>query len=350
MDDALVVVLFLAVMAYAILGGADFGSGFWDLTAGGAERGARPRALIELAVGPVWETNHTWLIFDLVILWTCFPVAFESIMSTLFIPLMLAALGIVMRGSSFAFRKMSVQLRYRRAFGAFFALSSVITPFFFGVVAATIAVGNVPVGNAAATDRGWWSPTAFSVGFLAIGLCAFTSALLLGRDAERLGATDLVEYFRLRAIGSGVVCGALSVAVLISVLASGSYLADGLEGKALALMVISGLLAIAAIVLVARHKPGTARLFGAGAVAVVLAGWGIAQYPYLLPTSLTIDEGAAPTSTLTAVFVIVVIALAIILPSLGLLFRLDQGSKLEIESLDEVAAANAGHALSSQLQ
>lgn len=342
MADVLVAVLFAGVMAYAILGGADFGSGFWDLTAGGAERGARPRALIELAVGPVWETNHTWLIFCLVILWTSFPLAFASIMSTLFIPLTLAAFGIVLRGASFAFRKASAQLRYRRLFGAFFALSSVVTPFFFGVVAATIAVGNVPVGNAAAGDRGWLSATAVSVGLLAVGLCAFTAAILLCRDAERLGATDLVEHFRARAIGAGVVCGALSAVVLASALASDTYLAEGLKGKAMPLLIGSGVAAVAAIVLVARGKPGTSRLFGAAAVAVVLAGWGIAQYPYLLPTSLTIDQGAAPPSTLRAVFVIVVVALAIILPSLGLLFRLDQSSRLEIESLDEVAATNAG--------
>src|SRR5262249_42634693 len=156
----------------------------------------------------------------------------------------------------------SVQLRYRRAFGVFFALSSVITPFFFGVVAGTIAVGNVPVGNAVATDRGWLSATAVSVGLLAVGLCAFIAAMLLCRDAERMGATDLVEHFRVRAIGAGVVCGALSAAVLATVLATDSYVSEGLKGKALPLLILSGVAAIAAIVLVARGKPGTARLFG----------------------------------------------------------------------------------------
>ena len=105
MSEAVAVVLFFGVTAYALFGGADFGSGFWDLTAGGAERGSRPRAVVSHSIGPVWEANHVWLIFVLVVMWTAFSEAFASIMLTLFVPLTLAALGIVLRGSSFAFRK-----------------------------------------------------------------------------------------------------------------------------------------------------------------------------------------------------------------------------------------------------
>ena len=97
--------LFFGVTAYAVFGGADFGAGFWDLIAGGAERGERPRAVVDHSIGPVWEANHVWLIFCLVVLWTGFSEAFASITLTLFVPLSLAALGIVLRGSSFAFRK-----------------------------------------------------------------------------------------------------------------------------------------------------------------------------------------------------------------------------------------------------
>src|SRR5437764_15295000 len=135
MTDVAAVILFVGVTAYAVFGGADFGAGFWDLVAGGADRGERPRALIDHSIGPVWEANHVWLIFTLVVLWTAFSEVFASIMLTLFVPLTLAALGIVLRGSSFAFRKAVLRTRYQRVFGAAFASSSVLVPYCLGSVA-----------------------------------------------------------------------------------------------------------------------------------------------------------------------------------------------------------------------
>ena len=137
--DLVAAVLWLGVTVYAVLGGADFGAGLWDLLAGDAQQGEAPRNLIDASIGPVWEANHTWLIFDLVILWSAFPVAFASVMSTLFIPLTLAAFGIILRGSGFAFRKYTQRLSTRRTFGATFAASSVITPFFLGTALGAIA-------------------------------------------------------------------------------------------------------------------------------------------------------------------------------------------------------------------
>src|SRR3954463_12140908 len=139
------VVLFVGVVAYAVLGGADYGAGFWDLTAGGARRGREPRHLIDETLAPVWEANHVWLIFCLVMLWTAFPRAFAAIMTTLYLPLGLAALGIVVRGSGFAFRKVVVRTSYQRLAGAAFAASSVVTPFFLAAVGGGIASGRVPL-------------------------------------------------------------------------------------------------------------------------------------------------------------------------------------------------------------
>src|SRR5205807_4698936 len=130
-----------------VFGGAGFGAGFWDLAAGGAERGRPPRALVDQSIGPVWEANHVWLIFCLVVLWTAFPTAFSAIMTTLYVPLGLAALGIVLRGSGFAFRKFVLRTAEQRVTGVAFAASSVITPFFFGTVAGGIASGRVPSGG-----------------------------------------------------------------------------------------------------------------------------------------------------------------------------------------------------------
>ena len=151
--DAVAGVLWIGATLYAVFGGADFGAGLWSLLAGRGERGERARELVDWAIGPVWEANHVWLIFVLVVLWTGFSVAFESIMSTLFIPLSLAALGIVLRGSGFAFHKLARQLRYRRLAERLFGLFSLLTPFFMGTVVGAIASGRVPVGNAAGRRR-----------------------------------------------------------------------------------------------------------------------------------------------------------------------------------------------------
>jgi cytochrome d ubiquinol oxidase subunit II len=176
--NSVAIVLVVGVTLYAVLGGADFGAGFWDLTAGGTQRGTEPRALIAHAIGSVWEVNHVWLVFCLVVLWTGFGPAFASIMTTLSIPLSLAALGIVLRGSGFAFRKETERLAPKRLFGAVFAFSSAIVPFFFGAVIGGIVSGRVPVGNAAGDlITSWWNPTSAFVGVLAVTMCAYLSAV-----------------------------------------------------------------------------------------------------------------------------------------------------------------------------
>src|SRR5262245_59100733 len=171
MSTVVAVVLLLAITAYAVFGGADFGAGFWDLTAGGEERGSRPRGLIERSIGPVWEANHVWLIFIFVVSWTAFSEAYGSIMLTLFVPLTLAALGIVFRGASFAFRKAVVDSGHKRLFGALFAASSLLVPYFFGSVAGGIASGRVPAGGKAGDPvDSWLKPTANLAGMTAEAL------------------------------------------------------------------------------------------------------------------------------------------------------------------------------------
>ena len=211
--DLVAVVLFVGVTAYALFGGADFGAGFWDLIAGGADRGERPRALVDHSIGPVWEANHVWLIFCLVVLWTAFSEAFASIMLTLFVPLTLAALGIVMRGSSFAFRKSVLRTRDRRTFGAIFAVSSVLVPYCMGAVAGAIASGRVPSGGKAgdAWDS-WVNPTSILGGVLAVAACAYLASVYLVWDARRLDDSSMVEYFRRRAVVAAIVVGVIAFA------------------------------------------------------------------------------------------------------------------------------------------
>src|SRR5918999_2095345 len=208
LPELAVALLLIGLTAYVVLGGADFGAGFWDLTAGGAERGAPVRAMIKRAMSPVWEANHVWLIFVLVVLWTAFPEAFGSIMSTLAIPLFVAALGIVLRGGAFALKGEAATIGEARALGATFALSSVVTPFFLGAAAGAIAAGEVPVGNAAGDEWGSWTGALpILVGLIAVASGAHLAAVFLGADARRAGQPELVHAFRVRALGSGVVAG-----------------------------------------------------------------------------------------------------------------------------------------------
>src|SRR6476659_3552673 len=211
MSTAAAIVLFVGVTAYAIFGGADFGAGFWDLVAGGTDRGGRPREVIDHSIGPVWEANHVWLIFCFVVLWTGFSEAFSSITLTLFVPLAIAALGIVLRGSGFAFRKTVFRTRDRRNFGAAFAISAVIVPYCMGAVAGAVASGRVPAGGRAGDPwHSWVNPTSVLGGVLAVVTVTFLSAVYLVWDSGRLGDDAMVEYFRRRAIAAAVLAGAIA--------------------------------------------------------------------------------------------------------------------------------------------
>jgi cytochrome bd ubiquinol oxidase subunit II len=333
--DAVAVVLFVGVIAYAIFGGADFGAGFWDLLAGGAERGDRPRKLIDKSIGPVWEANHVWLIFCLVVLWTAFSEAFASITLTLFVPLTLAALGIVLRGSSFAFRKAVFVTSERRVFGAIFAISSVLVPYCMGAIAGAIASGRVPAGGKAGDPwDSWVNPTSILGGILAVTAVAYLAAVYLTWDAKRLGDDSLVDYFRLRAVVASIVAGAVALAGIYVLYHDSRYLFDGLTARALPLVILSAICGVGSMALLLRQAHRGARLLAIGAVATVIAGWGVAQWPYVLPETLKVEQAAAPSGTLTAVLVVFAVAVVTILPSIGLLYVLDQKSLLPGEGAE----------------
>jgi cytochrome d ubiquinol oxidase subunit II len=340
--DLVAVVLFFGVTAYALFGGADFGAGFWDLIAGGPERGSKPRALVDHSIGPVWEANHVWLIFCLVVLWTAFSEVFASVTLTLFVPLTLAALGIVLRGSSFAFRKYVFRTRDRRALGATFAISSVLVPYCMGAVAGAIASGRVPAGGQAGdTWSSWVNPTSILGGVMAVTVCAYLAAVYMVWDARRIGDDEMVEYYRRRAVVAAIVAGVVAVAGIFVLHADATYLFHGLLSRGLALVIVSGLCGLGSLVLLLRGAHRGARLLAVGAVATVIWGWGVAQWPYLLPTSVKIESAAAPSGTLTAVLVVFVIAAVVILPSLGLLYVLDQKSLLTSDSSEPSSEPSA---------
>jgi cytochrome bd ubiquinol oxidase subunit II len=331
--DAVAAVLWVGVTLYAVFGGADFGAGFWTLVAGGGERGKRARALIDWAIGPVWESNHVWLIFILVVLWTAFSEAFASIMSTLFIPLSLAALGIVLRGAGFAFHRVAARASARRLATGAFALSSVLTPFFMGTVAGAVASERVPIGNAKGDPvTSWLNPVSLVIGVLFVAAGAYLAAVFLASDARRFGDPVLERYFVVRALGAAVAAGVVAVAGIVVLHSDARYIYDGLVDEGLPLVITSGVCGAAALLLLWRHARRGVRVLAVGAVVAVIWGWGVAQYPYLLPQTLTIDEGAASSETLTSLLVVFGVALLVVVPALALLYTLDQRTVLEEET------------------
>jgi cytochrome d ubiquinol oxidase subunit II len=328
--NAVAVVLVVGVTMYAVFGGADFGAGFWSLLAGGGERGRRPRALIDWAIGPVWEANHVWLIFVLVVLWSGFPSAFESIFSTLFIPLSLAAFGIVLRGAGFAFQHTARRARGRALATTVFGASSVLTPFFLGTVVGAVAGGRVPVGNAAGDAvTSWLNLLSFVTGALFVATGAYLSSVFLVSDARRAGTPDLERYFGDRALVAALVTGALAAAGLVVLHRDARSVFDGLKSDGLALVIVSVVCGVAVLVLLRRGAQRGARVLAAGAVVAVIWGWAVAQHPYLLPPTLTVPDAAAPSATLTTVLIVFGIAVVLVLPSIGLLFTLVQRNLVE---------------------
>lgn len=328
--DLVLAILIVALAAYAVLGGADFGAGFWDLTAGGARRGSRVRGLVHRSMGPVWEANHTWLIVVLVVLWTCFPRGFGPLMETLYVPLFLAAVGIIFRGTAYAVRGEAASISEARVLGAVFALSSVLTPFFLGAAVGAIASGRVPAeGDPSSPFSVWTGATPLWIGALAVVTGAYVAAVFLAADAVRAQQPDLADAFRRRALGSALVAGAMAIGGLLVIREDARELYDGLtSGAGLAAVIASAAIGVLTLWLLWTRRFEVARYTSGLAVGAIFAGWALAQRPDFLPGELTLEDAAANDTTLTATLIALVLALLVIVPSIAWLFRLTLTGRL----------------------
>ena len=302
-------VLWLALTAYAVLAGADFGGGVWDLLASGPRAGEQRQA-VATAMGPVWEANHVWLIFMITGLFTAFPSAFGTLSLDLYLPFTIALVGIVLRGAAFAFRAHGRDaVGGASAWGVAFGAASIIAPFFLATGIGAVAVGLTP--------GSWAAPYSLLLGFFAVSMCAYLAATYLMVETE---GTALESDFRRRAAAAALVAGVLAVACLALAPIGAPNLAHALLGRGLplvALALVNGLTAIAAVW---RSRPQVARVAVAGQVVLVLWGWAIGQWPYLIPPTLTIDAAAAPASTLDALLVVISVGMLLLIPSLVILF------------------------------
>ena len=324
--------LVLALNAYALLGGADFGGGVWDLFARGPRKEAQ-RQLVAQAIGPVWEANHVWLILVIVLLFTCFPEAFARLVVPLNLPLTGVLIGIVLRGSAFAFRgyggdRDAVQRRW----GLVFAIASLVTPLLLGTALGAIAAGAVgvaatgtPVSFAAQYITPWLAAFPLSVGGVTLACFAFLAATYLTLEAPE-GA--LREDFRRRALGSGVAVGAAALVALVTAGPSAPLMRHGLVGShwALPFQLITGVVAIGALAALLRRRYALARVAVMLQVSLVLWGWAWSQYPYIVPPDVDVASAAAPLATLQLVIVALVLGALVLVPSLFYLFRVFKSS------------------------
>jgi cytochrome bd ubiquinol oxidase subunit II len=326
--DAVAAILWIGVTLYAVFGGADFGAGMWDLLAGPGERGEHARALIDRSIAPVWEANHVWLIFVLVVLWTAFPTTFSAVMTTLYIPLALAVLGIVLRGAGFAFRH-ALPGPVRKPATRVFGVSSLLTPFFMGTVVGAIASGEVPAGGGGDPTSSWTGALPLVTGILFVATCAYLAAIFLVQDAGAAGDEGLQRYFVQRALAIAVIAGAAALGGVFALHGEARYVYDRLTNEGLPLVILSAACGLGALALLVRGVTRGIRPLAVGAVVAVIWGFFVAQFPYMLPESLTIGEAAGASASLTAVIVVFLVAGAVCLPALGLLYLLAQRRALE---------------------
>jgi cytochrome d ubiquinol oxidase subunit II len=323
------VFILLGLTLYIVLGGADFGAAIWQVATAPGEPGERIRDHAHESMAPVWEANHVWLIFVLTVTWTAYPAALGSLASTLSVALFLAGLGIIVRGAAYALRAGASDPREFRRIDAASAVSSIVTPFALGAAVGGVASGRVPYGNAAGhLFTSWLNPTSILIGALAVVFSAYLAAIYLAADAVRRDEPELVEPFRRRALGAGLIAGALAIGGLVVLHddAHGLY-RELVTGDGLPALFVSVLAGITTFGLVVRRMFEPARYTGALAVAAIVAGWALAQQPRFLP-GLTIEQAAAPHDTLVSLIVAIVAGGILLLPSLTLLFRLTLGGRL----------------------
>jgi cytochrome bd ubiquinol oxidase subunit II len=324
----ILIILWLSLIAYAVLGGADFGGGIWDFFAFGPQA-ERQRRLIGQALGPVWEANHVWLIFLIVGLFTAFPSAFSVLSTALIVPFTLALIGIVLRGAAFIFRAHSDETgTLGKVWGRVFSTASTITPFLFGTAAAAVASGQVRVqGGRVQTDllAGWTTPFALTIGALALTLCAVLAAVNLMIEAQNSNDAELVEAFRRRAIVAGALTLLLDGVAFILAPFQAPLLWNGMLDHALPLVIATGVIGLitAASLLLRRYR--LARVLAFTVTAFIFASWGLSQFPYLIPVNVTVNNAASPPATLLALLISTIIGMALLLPSLWLLFHVFKG-------------------------
>jgi cytochrome d ubiquinol oxidase subunit II len=328
--DAMAVILWLSILAFAIFGGADFGTGVWELLARG-DTGPQQRGALIRAIGPIWEGNEIWLIFLVTGTWTAFPLVFSTVMTALFIPLTIGLLGIVMRGAAFIFYSHYEGAEsVKRGWGRIFSVASTAAPFLFGCVGAAAASGSIRVAPDESVQANvitsWTSPFALACGCFAVALCAAMTATYMTVESRNQGEMRLARMFRTRALVSGVIAGVIGLFAAWLASFDAPHLFNGLTSRALPLVlaaIVVGALTAGAL-LIGQYF--IARMLVAGGVMLILGAWAIAQLPYLVVPDVTIARGAAPEGVQHVLIPVAIIGMLVVVPAYSYLMYMFKAS------------------------
>ncbi len=326
-------VMLIALIIYALSGGADFGGGVWDLLATGP-RAKTQRETIAQAIGPIWEANHVWLILVVVLLFVAFPVAFAAISTALHIPLTIMLVGIVLRGSAFIFRAYDDQSdEVQRRWSLVFAIASIVTPIMLGVTLGAVITGDIRVDLDSAqvqTDffSSWLAPFPFALGFFTLSLFAFLAAVYLTVEAAD---PQLKEDFRRRALGSAVAVGGLAWLTFLTAGEGAPILREGLSGAwwSWPFQITTGLAAVGTIWALWVRRYQLARLLAGAQVTLIIFGWAISHYPFIVVPDLTLTNTAAPASVLQPVLIALVTGAVVLVPSFIYLYSIFKGESAQ---------------------
>lgn len=327
LEEILAGIMMVSLTLYALMGGADYGGGVWDLLAWGPRAKAQ-RELIAEAIGPIWEANHVWLILVIVVLFTGFPTAFAVITTVLHIPLTLMLLGIVLRGSAFAFRTYGTKEdSVQRRWGRVFSIASLITPLLLGIILGALASGQIRLKDkfvAADFIHPWLAPFPLAVGLFALVLFAFLAAVYLTLETDD---PELREDFRHRALISALVVGPIALLVFLLSGTGAPFIRRGLSESwwTWPLQISTGVFATGAILALWTRRFHMARFCAAGQITLILWGWGVAQFPYLIVPDITIFNAAAPPITLRLLLAALGSGTLILFPSFYYLYRIFKG-------------------------
>jgi cytochrome d ubiquinol oxidase subunit II len=308
---------------YALTGGADFGGGVWELLNRGPRAEDRKRLIVH-AIGPVWETNHIWVIVAVVVLFTAFPKVFAVLSTALFVPLTLVLAGIVLRGSAFAFHAHRLHEEGGTDWwGGVFAGASLVTPLLLGVVLGAVSTGAIRgegLRSIAGGTGAWFAPFPLSVGGMTLASSAYLAAVYLTLETDD---PALKEDFRRRAMGALALVLLLSAAILFLSSGAAPEFHRDLTGSwwSVPLMGANALAALGAAVSLAYRAYLLARACAVSQVTLLLAGWGMAQHPYLVRPDLPISSSAASPEMLRLLLIILAVGGVFLFPAIYLLFR-----------------------------
>ena len=332
-------VMLISLIIYMLTGGADFGGGIWDLFATGP-RAKSQRTLITQAIAPIWEANHVWLIVIVVLLFVAFPVAFAAISTALHIPLTLMLIGIVLRGSAFVFRTYDIQsdTRHRR-WSRVFAIASAITPVMLGITLGAVASGTIHVdveSGQVDTDfiSAWLAPFPFAIGFFTLTLCALLAAVYLTLETDD---SALQEDFRRRALIAAVSVGAMAGLSFILSAGGAPTIRHGLASASWSIpfQILTGAVALWAIWTIWNRQFRLARILVPIQVTLIVFGWGLAQYPYLVTPDLTFSNTAAPDAVLRPMLIVLGVGGVLLVPAFWYLYAVFKGTARKTKQTEE---------------